>query len=333
MRHLRYPKLINWHNLKSKELPKVLGDKWDNRWEVTEKIHGSNFSFQWVGRGPICLASRNQFVERNFFGAGELLDPKGELCASVARLRADPELNRHHAITEDLATGLYGELFGDGIQRGVEYPPGKHFRAFDIVVQRGEGLKYPLPRASFYSLCERHGVPTVPLIQVGTFDEVIRRPPDLPTLTHASQSIMEGIVVRPSRVVYYWDEPLIIKVKSKAFLEMKPKATSHNLIASDQRVAAAINNAKIYLTRTRMDNVLSKYQLSENEGPNFKVWMRRLVADALNEYDTDLRFNEEPSVFGFDNKQKVQVEKGLSRAAAPLVRQALQDRGVLGPQN
>lgn len=90
-------------------------------WVATEKIHGANFSF-WCNGDEVKVASRSQFVDGTFYN-----------CQSVINRYAEGILTWcQEKNVKDFV--VYGELYGDGIQKEVKYGQ-KDFAAFDIVIE------------------------------------------------------------------------------------------------------------------------------------------------------------------------------------------------------
>lgn len=84
-------------------------------YELTEKIHGANFSF-WCNGNDVRVASRNMFVDGSFYGSQEVIDKY----APMVR-----ELWKEHA---PLSIAVYGELYGPSVQKGIKIRNRKRFR-------------------------------------------------------------------------------------------------------------------------------------------------------------------------------------------------------------
>lgn len=153
---------------------------------VSEKIHGTNARIGWV-EGTLLAGSHGlqrkrpapEEIATNTYWFPSTLEPVQSLL---------DELRKDHSVAI-----LYGEIYGSRVQ-SLHYGrrDGLGFAAFDVLV----GEHY-LGYDDFASLCERHGVPTAPLLWRGPFSldkiaELSRGQTTLP-----DQHIREGVVVRP----------------------------------------------------------------------------------------------------------------------------------------
>ena len=91
---------------------------------------------------------------------------------------------------------LFGEVFGSKVQNLHYGRKGElGFAAFDLMAD-GRYLDAP----EFEALCERHGVPTVPVLYRGPYAlDRVKQLSDGPTTVGGGGHIREGVVVRPTR--------------------------------------------------------------------------------------------------------------------------------------
>jgi RNA ligase (TIGR02306 family) len=91
---------------------------------------------------------------------------------------------------------LYGEIVGDGIQKGYTYGcgPGEHkFVAYDVMVD-GRWLNSD----EFMNWCLARGIEKVPLLHFGPYDKAIMDQLRQGDSVYApSQKVREGIVIKP----------------------------------------------------------------------------------------------------------------------------------------
>lgn len=174
----------------------------DNKWDFTEKVDGTNIRVIWNdgkisfgGRTDRALIPATLFSKlRDYFGEGEGIDRVfgcGEVC-------------------------LYGEGYGDNIQKGGKYLQNRggesDFVLFDVKV--GE---WWLHRADVEDVALRLGIDFVPIVDVGTLHDAINRVKgqlwsawgDFPA---------EGIVARPSiELKTRGGDRIITKIKCRDF--------------------------------------------------------------------------------------------------------------------
>ena len=128
-------------------------------WQVTEKIHGANFSFWYNGYDDIRVASRTQFVDGTFFN-----------CQSVINKHMDAVIVMFNLLNLTIGDTLtvYGELYGANVQKEVYYGEGKDFTAFDIKVN---GLYQNTTEVE--RLCKDAGLPHAPVLDVLSFEKAL----------------------------------------------------------------------------------------------------------------------------------------------------------------
>lgn len=97
---------------------------------------------------------------------------------------------------------LYGEIYGDGIQKGYTYgcEPGEHkLICFDIKTGTSEmGHENYVDFCEMKGFCEDHGLDVVPTIYEGPFDpELLKDISDGPSVLCPDQKVREGVVIKP----------------------------------------------------------------------------------------------------------------------------------------
>jgi len=272
--------------------------KWSNnykkvkQWVVTEKVHGSNFSFVYNVENRIMkYAKRSGLIEEGeyFFNFQDIL-PEVEPKIMII---IDNILNNEN--NKKLETIIvYGELFGGWypdiktkykpIQKGIYYSPNIHFIAFDIHITyfnenigKSEGkyldfaksielfklsnIMYSEPmaiystyeKASFYKLGFNTGIPA----KLGL--------PELPV------NKAEGIVIRSIGS----EERYIIKKKIPEFSETK---YADNSIKNGDKKSIGL----AMITENRLNNAASK--VGPLEEYQYEIY-ELLVEDILSELD------------------------------------------------
>ncbi len=151
---------------------------------VTEKIHGTNCRVGMI-EGEVMAGSmsvrrkRPEEPEKNTYWLPITLPG---VMALLAELGAS-----HRQVI------LFGEVYGRGIQSlhyGCEQQPG--FAAFDLLVD-GRYLDWD----AFQSLCERFGMPVVPVLWRGPFSLPAIRQLSQGDTTLPGHHLREGVVVKP----------------------------------------------------------------------------------------------------------------------------------------
>ncbi len=225
---------------------------------ITEKIHGTNA--QIISGETLTLASRNQVAE----------DHMGMRAVVEALPGAFLDRLRRNGIN------LYGELFGPGVGKGVDYGPEKRLLFFDM---RIAGRMQPWH--TFLGFMEGFRDLVVPVLGYASsladaleFRETFQ--------SKLSPDLAEGLVLKPSFKVYSNEGSLFyLKKKAPHFKEhaSKPKV-------QDEEVAQWNALYKGYLTPARLENLFSR------EGPiesprQIGEYLRLMQADAQEDFLKD----------------------------------------------
>ncbi len=189
--HPHFPSYTEIENLRS--YPGILAD--DEEVIVTEKIHGTNCRVGFVaesvdGQRTLVRMAGSKGLRRKEPAEPDLLATNTywfpfTLPGVETLLRELFEQGHNRAV-------LYGEVFGQGIQSYAYSQPGIAFRGFDLL--RGSSFA---DYDEFLELCQRHAVPTVPLVERGPFSLAqVKRLSDGDSLVGGKHG-REGVVVKP----------------------------------------------------------------------------------------------------------------------------------------
>lgn len=239
-------------------------------WIVTEKVHGANFSF-WCDGKEVLTASRSQFVDGTFYN-----------CQSVINRYADAILQNHKAVFEEgVVVVIYGELFGKGIQKEVEYGE-KDFCAFDLVIN-GVVQDKIIQRGH----CEALGIPNAPYIFSGSFKECLKVNNTFKSFLtpegYEGENNAEGLVIEPVVPTYFNNGSRIyFKNKTEGFSEKKHKTKEQQVFELSEDESALFNEILQYNTEQRVSNVISKYGNVSNK--DFGKILGLTVQDIFEEF-------------------------------------------------
>jgi len=302
-------------NLSSKDF-----DDEGNVYVVTEKVHGANCSF-WVKRNAavegavvVRMARRNAFLK------------DGELNGfyNIERVEADLFPNIEAMFRELLCDNLviYGELFGGiyehpevpavpsakRVQKEVQYSPDNMFYAFDLMV---DGRYLPFNDAT--ELFARHSFFHARPLMRGTLEECRHHGlfqtmiPGWLGLPEMPNNTCEGIVIRKETTRDDEDRTkTIFKLKNPRFGETTPRGITSQKPTNEVR--PRILELIRYITKNRLDSVLSKEAVPTEGGYNVNEVMKLYMRDVFEEYERD-----NPGDFGTLNERTI---KTIERAAA-----------------
>jgi Rnl2 family RNA ligase len=261
----------------------------DAKYIITEKIHGSNIQ--------VCInESEYKVGKRSSFILNEK-DDKGmkNVCKYIKEnysnaIKEIQEYIKGHEEIEEMI--FYGEYFGRDIQKGVDYGNGKQVVFFDLKVNGSlqDWVKFKTYTTNF-------NLPIVPEIDVvNSLEEALEFDTKFDSkILNKKDNLCEGIVIKPLGYVYRSPQGSVfyIKKKNAKFLEKikQPKANTPKeltIIGKYQEIF------KTYITKNRMDNIMSKYgEIQENK--QISDYIRYFLEDAKEDFfkENDISFLEE----------------------------------------
>lgn len=317
----KFPSLENTY--RKKEIDKIQSMMIKDKWVVTEKVHGANFSFWMTGddNGVISIkcAKRSGWIEdgEKFFNYRPVLEKYLDSLENLYK-----HLNTLFGYQEVV---VYGELFGGNIQSGMCYPEDQDFIAFDLKCDGVARTKTP----SFYIL-NGFNIPTTPIVGVfNTLEEALEVNESFDSLLmregfngNDKHKEAEGIVIEPNTPVY---EPngsrIYLKKKTKRFLEKggKPTIKHKPPVVVQESVKNKLEQATVFLNRNRFDSVVSK--IGEVSIKDIGKVMGLLTQDIVVDMEKDL---EIPAELWFETKGEKQLfMKNLQKTVQDFIKPIL----------
>lgn len=249
------------------------------QWVVTEKIHGAHFVWLCDGRTISCAKRKSLLQEgEDFFGHQRLIDGlTAPLMALYQRLH-----EAHPTLTH---IAVHGELFGGDyphpdvppvphtqpVQTGIYYAPHIAFCAFDLALFDKKHKRRWLPYLDAITHFEAAGVPFVPPLLVGSYQDALAFDPHFPTTIPALWSLpplpenpAEGVVLKPTETLTFESTKglvrPIIKHKIPRFAEDQRFHQAQKWAPTHTPTHTPLEWELIArVTPTRLDNVLSKW--------------------------------------------------------------------------
>lgn len=245
----------------------------DAKYVATEKLHGANFSVWVFPDGSRRCGKRSSFLseDANFYRWKEAM--------------AEEALNEWlDSLNVKSPLCFYGELFGGGVQKEVNYGPHQRVRFFDVYdVERDE---YWAPKDVYDFIPEHLRVPHVSFF--AGIDQALACDDTFPTLLNPTEgNICEGVVVRPWNKTYKTEvgERFAIKKKNDKFKEKaKVPKTYKTPKETPKEVLAALDIITPYITPQRLSNVVSHHGEPtgmEQFGEYLKLFVRDVRDEAL----------------------------------------------------
>lgn len=258
---------------------------------ITEKLHGSSLQVFFQPNESWIIGKRTAYLEdgEKFFGIWNVLPEYEPIFECVQAFVNNGELSLR----------LFGELFGPGIQKGVDYGKRKRILFFGFMID-----DEMMPFLVFQEVAEQLGFAEhlVPIMAiVGGLKEALEFDTEFVSKVNPVEgNLCEGIVIQPYRKVYVnaGGKRFLLKKKNEGFLEKsKEKKPSSPGDPEVQRLNAEF---QLYITENRLQGIFSKHGEIE-EPQQIGDYIRLMLADAKEDF---LKDHEE--AFGKLNK----VEQG-----------------------
>jgi Rnl2 family RNA ligase len=257
------------------------------RWYVTEKIHGSNFSViayrASVGDVRVTFCRRSaplpspESPEYGYFNIRALI-PQLEKSA-IALLNA----------TNGSSVQVYGELYGDAVQKQIKYDKHNQFKVFDV---RINDTYMPYAKMGVVEAC---GFELVPVIGIDSLENIIAKygPPGKPVQSFTSQfsvcgDIAEGCVAK----CIHEGKLFAVKIKSAEFDERHRGGIPKIVVVADP--SSSIDPALFWnylINEPRLAGLLSKHG-PVTEKSNLNMLSRELITDAAQSFAGDNDMDE-----------------------------------------
>lgn len=296
------------------------------QWVVTEKIHGSNFSFTTDGI-TIKQARRTDYLKdtENFYKSKEFAT---KLQEKILNLYKNCLIDFPELLSNGKILVIYGELCGGiydnypktitAIQNEIKYFPYLDFYAFDIYLD-GKCLNYN----NFAKICEKSEIKYVKPLFIGKLLEAVEYSTthyeDLTTIPREHNlpdipgNIREGHVIKTVEYATFKNSRrAIIKHKNSKFNEKQPVVL---VVEGEDPILEQ------YITEQRIHNVVSKF------GKGFEY---KNIGFIANEYVKDVKQDYET-----DNPQKLDKKQldHVKRKVTKMLRNMIKDNPQNNPKN
>lgn len=253
----------------------------NERFVVTEKVDGSNFQWEFSPEGDVRCGSRNNYLDMSGSFQGAVIR---DLYAAHAVV-LDKLIKL--AIQTDSTIRLYGELYGEGIQKRVDYGRGKKLIYFAMMIN-GDWL-------CFREFQERianagGGQWIVPILFIADgLNEALETDIEFNTLLNNKENnLAEGVVISMyDRVVTDGHgSPFILKKKHEQFGEGKVKEAK----AVDATVLALNASFREYINENRILSVFSKEGVISSPKEIGK-YIKLIMDDAREDFEKDFNLS------------------------------------------
>lgn len=281
---------IDWWLLRHPELAKI-------DYIITEKLDGANVQICAEPDGEISYGTRNGFASgAALFGwPANAPEVVGNLDMVLSTIKATAHL------AESDAT-LYGEIYGPGVQKGVNYGDSKGVAFFGAKI--GDEL---MPFRFLGKVIA--AVPVVATVQ--GLEAALAYDAEFDSLLSGQENnICEGVVIQPIEPVRDGDSYFLLKKKNEAF---KEKQKEKKVRAPDEVVDPLNAAFRQYITEQRMDNVFSREGPIEDKSQIGK-YIGLILIDAIGDFTKDY-----PEIQTLDKKQRKAIFNVGSAVAKMLI--------------
>lgn len=268
------------------------------RFSVFEKIHGSNFQvtiFKENNHIKWSCGNRNKHLNHitdNFFCFQTAFEKYTKSIYPMFILSLSQYTSETGNTPDDsFQVVLYGEIYGglypnikcpEGhkmVQARMAYCPHVDFCIFDVKIITGDNNHYWLNFTKLYPLINSTGFTPVPLLFIGTPDEInsyiditqlVTNIPSIHNLPHIPNNWAEGVVIRPETPTHSGTRGKLIKWKHPQFDEIafgrksgnhhKPNTSKHHSVNDKPSNAPHPHRSDVMqlFTLSRMESVHSK---------------------------------------------------------------------------
>lgn len=124
--------------------------------------------------------------------------PKGFFYKSNIYLETVIKYDLVDLLQDEVNTVMYGEIYGDGVQKGYKYDcgPGERKLVIYDVMINGKYLNQDKAR----EWCLNRGLPFVPILYTGPFSSILAKQlSEGPSVLAPEQKVREGIVIKPTQ--------------------------------------------------------------------------------------------------------------------------------------
>lgn len=283
---------------------------------IQEKIHGANISF-YISADEVVACSRNRRLppDEGFY---DLPNVRKQYDEEWLELQAYAK--KHKTIIR-----LYGELFGDGIQQGVDYGNKKQILFFDARIG-GTWLSVE----EFLTFMEedvQQPYMIVPqLAVVSTLQEALAFQTEITSVLTVGDKVdneMEGVVIKPYKFVQEDNQGSIFRIKKKndAFKEKVHRKKPPPDI--DQSLLDLQEEFATYLTDMRLQGIFSKFGMIWKPR-QIGEYIKYMMDDAMEEFLAD-----NPSVKDLPKKTRKTIFRNAGKIISPMLMKAMQNASTL----
>lgn len=305
---IKFPSLVNHY--KQDEIDYFFNQDLygkNDMWVVSEKIDGANFQII-IDKESIRYASRNGLTDNSFFN-----------CVDVMSRYKNDFVRIQNSDIETV--NIFGEIYGDGIQRRVKYCDGRDFRVFALYVNGVRKSFFEM--LLYFSFIEVQDLEVVPLFMDGTFDECMAFDIDIETdifcYNPKGNRKIEGVVISP----YHKGIDFAVKLKQEKFRDRRNHVVISKEITDANLLLEKLKNEfNFYINQNRLDDLFSK-----NGTGNFPQDLGKYISLMLQDAKDDFIKDYEESIKDLPKEMQGKIYTDCGRLTKNLILNNKQKNG------
>jgi len=288
-------------------------------WIAQEKIDGANISllFSPEFESPKVFSRNKELKEgERFYGIFEFL--KGKDIENFINKFQKKSKN------ENKIYRFWGEFFGRGIQKRIDYGDKKFIVFFDMEI---DDIRLTPEQADKFFIDNDIKDWFIPIVKIGKFEDLlnidIENKKSLFAKKQGIESPIEGVVLKPYKGVFYYknQELISIKYKSKKFVEKMERKSKKNKKEIKPDIKNLNEKFASYLNENRVLSVFSK----EGEIKSFKEiskYIKLVLDDMKKDFMTELT-DEEKKIFNGLDKKEIKIVFNIGSSIASILKKYL----------
>ena len=323
MEFVKFPSLENHYQGKAinywlRDNPTLSNEKFI----ITEKLDGANFCIVIPKEGEVYFQSRNNALagDASFFNFQSVIEKDMDKIMEIKR-----EMNDHMFFDSEVR--IYGELFGNGVQRRVDYGDDRYFLPFEVVIDGeilspSEGLEF-MDAFGF-------GDWWVPILgYADSLEEALEFNVEEVLTKHQGTTekgfkFIEGVVISPFEKVYQnaSGSRFLIKKKAHCFGDLAGQKTK------DRKVEEPLSESGTKLFNIWL-NMFSENRLMDLFSKMGKIDSMKQIGEYLKAFSADVKedfFKEHKEAFIYlPDIEKAKILKSAQSRAVALLKGSLME--------
>ncbi len=263
---------------------------------VREKIDGSNIQIFFTPHEEHKVGRRTAFLEKD--------DTFQDIWNVLKKYQSEINKLQTFSNNNNSCVRIYGEIFGNNINKRVNYGKDKYILFFDIEINN-----ILLCQKDFEELMTELDINLLcPLIgKFNSLFEVLNTDVDFNSkILNINNNISEGIVIKPYNKKFILNNEIFyIKKKNKHFSEIENKNKNKDINNINNINNNKYNDLINYITDNRIINIFSKYGNIESKS-QYGEYIKYIYNDLIDDYQKD-------NSIIFSDKEKNELIKTYSK--------------------